>query len=217
MLTGGYAQPGVAFDSHVDVSAFAQIPAVYPSPLKAAGQNVMLVSFFSGTVRSTPGYDKMRQLSSFVALQTGVGIGSKVELTVDLFTALGVLVLANADQSKLEADLAVVRRMERSGLFTFDEEVDSVQGEPSPEPSPRALLLSDRRHTESLESAGVTLHWKAVQKRDPLLRRVDAAVFAAGMLVGLLAGKKMNGSLAAASAAAAGGVAAAAVVGRGMF
>merc|ERR1712137_1408109 len=86
MLTGGYAQPDVAVDSHVDGGAFAKIPEVYPSPFKAAGQNVMLVSFFSGTVRSTPGYDKMKKLSSFVALQTGVEVGSKVELTVDLFT-----------------------------------------------------------------------------------------------------------------------------------
>ena len=54
------------------------IPMTYPSPLKAVGQNVMLVSFFSGTVRSTPGYDKMRQMRSFVALQTGVTVGSQV-------------------------------------------------------------------------------------------------------------------------------------------
>merc|ERR1719373_694776 len=133
MLTGGYAQPGVALDSHVDGSAFAKIPEVYPSPFKAAGQNVMLVSFFSGTVRSTPGYDKMKKLSSFVALQTGVEVGSTVELTVDLFTAVGVLVLANSDAKKMEADLAEVRKMEKEGLFTFDEQVDPVQAEVSPD------------------------------------------------------------------------------------
>merc|ERR1719277_2200574 len=148
MLTGGYAQPGVALDSHVNAAAFAGIPAVYPSPLKAAGQNVMLVSFFSGTVKGTPGYDKMRELSSFVALQTGVGIGSKVELTIDLFTAVGVLVLANSESSRLEADLAEVRRMEKEGLFTFDDEVDPIQAEPSPD----TIVPSGRRRTESLIS-----------------------------------------------------------------
>merc|ERR1712113_1033812 len=41
-------QEYVALDSHVDAEAFAKIPDVYPSPFKAAGQTVMLVSFFSG-------------------------------------------------------------------------------------------------------------------------------------------------------------------------
>merc|ERR1719464_1474707 len=148
MLTGGYAQPDVAFASHLDVSAFAKIPAVYPSPLKATGQNVMLVSFFSGTVRSTPGYNKMKQLSSFVALQTGVEVGSRVELTVDLFTAVGVLVLANSDAKKMEADLAEVRKMEKEGLFIFDEEVDPVQAEPSPD----TIIPAGRKRTGSFES-----------------------------------------------------------------
>jgi len=31
-LTGGYAQPVVALDSHVDSEAFAKIPDMYPSP-----------------------------------------------------------------------------------------------------------------------------------------------------------------------------------------
>merc|ERR1719401_3048754 len=147
MLTGGYSQPDVALDSHVDGSAFSKIPNVYPSPFKAAGQNVMLVSFFSGTVRSTPGYDKMKKLSSFVALQTGVGIGSKVELTVDLFTAVGVLVLANSAKAVLDADLAAVRAMEKEGLFTFDEEVDPAQYE-----QPDLVEPMGRRRADTLIS-----------------------------------------------------------------
>merc|ERR1712107_713891 len=184
MLTGGYAQPGVAVDSHVNAAEFAKIPAVYPSPFKAAGQNVMLVSFFSGTVRSAPGYDRMRKLSSFVALQTGVGIGSKVELTVDLFTAVGVLVLANSDPKKMEADLAEVRKMEKEGLFTFDDEVDPVQAEPSPD----TIVPSGRRRTESLISVQQAV---VKQQAQPPYLLVTAA-FAAGALVGLFAAKKMS-------------------------
>merc|ERR1719401_1728146 len=67
-LTGGYAQPECAVDSHTDAAAFAKLPGVFPSPFKASGQNVMLVSFFAGTVRATPGYDKLKKLSSFVSL-----------------------------------------------------------------------------------------------------------------------------------------------------
>merc|ERR1712048_1384612 len=97
MLTGGYAQPAVALDSHINEPEFAKIPNVFPSPFQAAGQNVMLVSFFSGIIKATPGFDKMKRMSSFISLQTGVTIGSEVELTIDLFTAVGVLVLANKD------------------------------------------------------------------------------------------------------------------------
>lgn len=120
-LTGGYAQPEVALDSHMNEQAFAMLPDVMPSPFKASGQTVMLVSCFSGIVKRTPGYDRMRQLSSFVALQTGVGIGSEVGLTVDLFTAVGVLILVNSDATQLEADIAEVREMEKTGLFEFEE------------------------------------------------------------------------------------------------
>merc|ERR1712151_234060 len=112
-LTGGYAQPAVALDSHVDGNAFAKIPDVYPSPFKAAGQTVMLVSFFSGIIKSTPGYDKMRKMKSFVALQTGYKVGSEGTLTVDLFSAVGVLILAHADKKVLE----------KTGLFEFEEEI----------------------------------------------------------------------------------------------
>merc|ERR1712050_138626 len=194
MLTGGYAQPDVAVDSHVDGAAFAKIPEVYPSPLKAAGQNVVLVSFFSGTVRSTPGYDKMKRLSSFVALQTSVEVGSRVELTVDLFTAVGVLVLANPDAKKMEADLAEVRKMEKEGLFVFDEEVDPVQAEPSPD----TIIPAGRKRTGSFES---TIAMMEVVSKQSCIRgtaesgrqqvvAVAAAAFAAGTLFGLLLKKR---------------------------
>merc|ERR1711972_761754 len=194
MLTGGYSQPDVALDSHVDGSAFAKIPELYPSPLKAAGQNVMLVSFFSGTVRCTPGYDKMKKLSSCVALQTGVEVGSRVELTVDLFTAVGVLVLANTDAKKMEADLAEVRKMEKEGLFTFDEEVDPVQAEPSPD----TIIPAGRKRTGSFES---TIAMMEVVSKQSCIRgtaesgrhqvvAVAAAAFAAGTLFGLLLNRR---------------------------
>jgi len=214
MLTGGYAQPGLAIASHVDADAFAKAPDCYPTPFKAAGQTVMLVSFHAGTVRSTPGYDRMRKMSSFVALQTGLGIGSKVELTVDLFSAAGVLVLANQDPKKMEADLAEVRKMEKEGLlFTFDEEVDPAQAEFCPD-----LILPGRDRSESkdstvarlrsgskdsttygrLRSRSTDLHGRPRSLSQELLEAareqqqrqtlfMTATAFAAGLLVGVLA------------------------------
>jgi len=129
-LTGGYAQPEVALDSHMNEQAFCQIPDVMPSPFRAAGQTLMLVSNFAGTVTSTPGYERMRKMASFVALQTGVKVGSQVGLTVDLFSAVGVLVLVNSDAEQLEADIAEVREMEKMGLFEF--EGDDIERPKSP-------------------------------------------------------------------------------------
>jgi len=123
-MTGGYSQPDVAFDSHVFPAEFDKIPDVTPSPFKASGQAVMLVSFHSGTIKSMPGYDKIKNMSSFMALQTGYTVGSKVELTIDLFTAVGVVMLANSDQAQLAKDLAEIRQMEKTGIFEFDDEVD---------------------------------------------------------------------------------------------
>merc|ERR1712048_266126 len=118
----GYAQPAVALDSHLHPEIFESIPSVMPSPFKASGQAVMLISYFTGEVLSTPGYEKMKQLPSFAALQTGYGQGSQVEVTVDLFTAVGVLMLANSDSEQLARDLAEVRQIEKEGIFSFVEE-----------------------------------------------------------------------------------------------
>jgi len=120
-LTGGYAQPEVAIHSHLNEIEFAKIPDVMPSPFKASGQTVMLVSFQTGVVKQTPGYDQMKLLPSFVTLQTGIRPGSQVELTVDLFTAVGVLILAHDDPKQLNEDIAEVRAMEKIGLFEFEQ------------------------------------------------------------------------------------------------
>merc|ERR1712048_104991 len=115
----GYTQPAVALDSHLHPARFESIPSVMPSPFKASGQLVVLVSYFEGVVVSTPGYEKMKQLPSFVALQTGYGKGSQVAITVDLLSAVGLVVLATPDSKQLETDLAEIRQIEKQGIFEF--------------------------------------------------------------------------------------------------
>merc|ERR1711971_302193 len=121
----GYAQPELTLDSHMNEQAFSQIPDVMPSPFKASGQTVDLVSYFSGTVKAMPAFERMQKLPSFVALQTGVKVGSKVGLTVDALSRAGGLVLVNSDATQLEADIAEVREMEKLGLFVFEDEPES--------------------------------------------------------------------------------------------
>ena len=82
----------------------------------------MLVPFHSGTIKRMSGYEKIGDMSSFVSLQTGYTVGSKVDLTVDLFTAVGVVMFANDDSTQLAADVMNVRKMEKKGLFEFEPE-----------------------------------------------------------------------------------------------
>jgi len=176
-LMCGYAQPALALDSHINPSKVAQIPDAMPSPFKASGQAVMLVSYFSGTVKSAPGYEKMKKLSSFLALQTGYEKGSKVELTVDLFTAVGVLILANTNKAQLEADLADVRKMEKEGIFEFDEEIDPALYQPTPD----IVEFKDRRRASSSFDATLV----APPPPTPPYPMM-AAVFGAGILAGII-------------------------------
>ena len=93
-----------------------------------------------------------------MALQTGYKVGSEVTLTVDLFSAVGVLILAHADKKVLEEDLNAVREMEKTGLFEFEEEIDPVTYEASPDlniqrvggrsPHPDIVIQREFRETD---------------------------------------------------------------------
>jgi len=113
-LTGGYTQVDATVDSYLDKQKFSTIPDIYPSPSKAAGQEVYLVSRGRGKVKSTPGYDLIKELPSFVYLETGVVPGVSVDFTVDLFTTLGCVLLMHKDPSVLEGDIKKIREMEEN-------------------------------------------------------------------------------------------------------
>jgi len=111
-LTGGYTQVDATVDSYLDKQKFSTFPGIYPCPFKAAGQEVYLVSRGRGKVRSTPGFDVIKNLPSFVYLETGVHPGGSVDFTVDLFTALGSVMLMHEDPAIVEADIKKIRELE---------------------------------------------------------------------------------------------------------
>lgn len=192
-LTGGYSQPDAAVDAFLDPEAFARLPGVFASPFKAAGQTVFLVSFFSGTVKATPGYDKMLKLKSFVALQTGVKVGSRVELTVDLYTNVGFLVLSNDNPKQLSDDLNAVREMERQGLFEFDEEVDPVQFDMSPDLSvvdaPVGRCIRARsRSSSSVDAPGIRARSRSSSLVELPVEQSQGNQLAVGLAIGFVAG-----------------------------
>jgi biotin carboxylase len=120
-LTGGYSQVEVAVDAYLDKRRFAAVPDLPPSPFQASGQEVILVSFSRGRVAATPGYDVIRDLPSFVYMETGIKVGSYVERTVDLLTGIGSVILMHNDADVLENDVARIREIERNNeLFVYE-------------------------------------------------------------------------------------------------
>merc|ERR1712019_219791 len=125
-LTGGFTQVNCSIDAFMDEQAFSKMPELPPSPYKAVGQNVMLVSFGEGTVRSTPGYEQIMAMDSFVSLETGIAPGSSVERTVDIFTSVGSVILMHHDAAILQQDIATIRQMEIDCLL-FDFEPEAIR------------------------------------------------------------------------------------------
>jgi len=126
-LTGGYSQIEASVDAWLDPEAFDQLPDVPRSPFQAHGLQVHLVSYSEGEVISTPGFEVMQRLPSFVSLSSSVTIGSNVEYTTDLATSPGVCLLMNKDKTKLDKDVDFLRHLEEiNGLFTYKTRVESL-------------------------------------------------------------------------------------------
>lgn len=111
---GGYSQVDACVDAYLDKKSFQSLPKIPPSPAKAFGQEVMLVSYAEGDVIGTPGYDVIKELESFVFLETGVSIGCKVERTVDLLTSVGDVILMHSDEEVVKRDIAKIRALEKN-------------------------------------------------------------------------------------------------------
>lgn len=113
-LTGGYSQVEGCVDAYLEKKAFHTLPKIPPSPAKAFGQEVILVSYAEGDVIGTPGYDEIKELESFVYLETGVSVGSKVEHTIDLLTSVGSVIVMHSDEEVVKKDIAKIREMEKN-------------------------------------------------------------------------------------------------------
>lgn len=114
-------------DAYLDKKQFSVLPNMPPSPFKASGQEVNLVSFSRGIVKSSPGYELIKQMESFVYLETGIKPGTYVDYTVDLVTAVGIVVLMHHDQEVMERDVARIRELEIANeLFEYEPAVEQL-------------------------------------------------------------------------------------------
>lgn len=127
-LTGGkYCQIEATVDAYLEGEEFHKLPDVPPSPLKAHGLEVNLVSYSKGKVKSMPGFDVIKRLPSFVWLSPAASVGSEVTFTVDLITSPGCCVLMNDDPEILDKDLNFIRYLEEiNGLFVYETKGESL-------------------------------------------------------------------------------------------
>ena len=83
-------------------------------------------------MKATPGFEEIKNLQSFVYLETGVKPGSKVDYTIDLFTGIGSVILMHHEQEVLEADIQRIREMEkRNELFVCENQHGLLLKSPS--------------------------------------------------------------------------------------
>jgi hypothetical protein len=127
-LTGGYSQVEASADSYLDAQQFYVLPDRPPTPFKASGTEIILVSYSRGIVKETPGFDIIKELPSFTYLETGVRKGTKVEYTVDLFTGIGSAILMHHDEDVLAKDIETIRQLEKdSALFVYERHVEDLR------------------------------------------------------------------------------------------
>jgi len=130
-LNGGYSQINATVDAYLDKQAFSVLPEKMPSPFKAAGQEVVLVSYSRGQVKATPGFEVIKSLRSFVYFETGVKVGSEVDYTVDPFTSIGSVILLHDDKDVLQEDLVRIRQMEKENTIFEYETGNDIMRSPS--------------------------------------------------------------------------------------
>lgn len=148
-LCGGYSQVEATADAYLDKASFFSMPDKPPSPFKAWGQEVILVSYSRGVVKATPGFDRIRELPSFVYLETGVKPGTKVDYTIDLFTGIGSVILMHKDEKTLQHDIQLIRQMEKdNALFIYDSPLETL-GSPSRPPLSKGKKEHKRVYSSS--------------------------------------------------------------------
>jgi hypothetical protein len=122
-LTGGYSQVEATIYAYLEPENFANLPD-RPGRYLASGQEVILVSYKSGKVRATPGFDLIRSLPSFVSLESSVHPGSMISPSIDLETACGSVILIHPNPIVLQRDIDLVRSLESSHcLFELEEDI----------------------------------------------------------------------------------------------
>merc|ERR1712061_268614 len=124
----GYSQVETACDSYFHAGAFDALPNHFPT-FMAGGQMVELVSNFTGRIEALPGYETIKQLPSFNFMEVGshISVGRELELTIDLFTCAGAVILCHPHKGQVAEDEAIIRQMERDGTLFQLAKLDTMR------------------------------------------------------------------------------------------
>ena len=152
-LTGGYTQVEAAVDAFLDKQQFYSLPDT-PPKFKASGQEVTLVSYSRGTVAATRGFDVIKQLPSFVYLETGVKVGSEVDYTTDLFSNVGSVILVHHDEEVLKKDVEKIRQMEKDNVLFEYKAKDAILKGPS-----SIYSIARQGHRRVISSDRPEMYW----------------------------------------------------------
>lgn len=110
----GYNQVSAVVDASLPTAeAFDRLPDVCGKE-KAVGFKVDLVSPVKGKLLRVDHLDKMRVLPSFMQFDALPNVGDQISVTIDCFTAVGSVTLANKSEEQLDADILVIRELEKS-------------------------------------------------------------------------------------------------------
>jgi biotin carboxylase len=127
-LTGGYSQVEVSADAFVDPKAFAKIPDKPAYPFKAYGQEDIFVNNSRGTVKSTPGYDVIKNMPSFVHMDGLISPGAEVDYTVDLITGIGSVIVMHKNEEVVKRDIEFIRYLEEiNGFFVYETKLENLK------------------------------------------------------------------------------------------
>ncbi|CAJ1933147.1 unnamed protein product [Cylindrotheca closterium] len=120
-LTGGETQVSTLVDAYTDAKQFQICPEIPPTPFKSSGQEVYLVSFSKGVVKSCPGFEKIKQLESYFSMESGVQPGTFVDYTIDLISCVGIVSLIHEDPAKLKEDIDFIGDLEKNNeMFEYE-------------------------------------------------------------------------------------------------
>eukprot|EP00927_Polykrikos_kofoidii_P086269 TRINITY_DN9616_c0_g1_i1.p1 TRINITY_DN9616_c0_g1~~TRINITY_DN9616_c0_g1_i1.p1 ORF type:complete len:507 (+),score=74.56 TRINITY_DN9616_c0_g1_i1:58-1578(+) len=198
-LTGGYTQVSAGVDCYLDKAAFERLPDVMPTPFKASGQQIDLVSTQEGVVIAMPGIEEIKRLPSLIHIDCAAEIGGRVTRTVDMFTMPGSLLLVSDTEAQLEKDIQIIRNLEATGRL-FDIEDHGVLLNRPRAPSEMSmlgeLLLTTGRSrtvseatapwTQAVQTGNVQSSASKATGSVPLI----AVVFCTGIALGLMLGRR---------------------------
>jgi len=124
---GNYSQVEVTADAYLNPEKFNSYPDI-PGRLIGQGVEVCLVSYGQGVVKRTSGFDVLKKLPSCIHFESGVQEGSTVDLTIDLITSVGSVIVYHENPAVVKDDLHFIRYLENmNGLFVFEDESAEIE------------------------------------------------------------------------------------------